>query len=584
MINRLRQLVLGIIRRLAAALAQHPVEMLVALHAYIVICTLETSETYPFEIAPWMRPALLAPVFFVTAYCLGATLRRGRLRIVYYLWLLPYAATTLYAGIEQWATTTQYVVTNIGLLPLLLVSFRMRRDNTRFVAEAVHTFAAAGVGVVFAAVTQLLFWLTYMSVIYIFDLHEVRHMGTYSAFFSFVVLAPMIFFAVEDGTDTTYEASGTTDMLLNWIVAPALLIYTAILYLYAAKILVLWSLPKGGVANMIFAFTIAAVAVKALQQFVGRRRYDRYFDRFSLIALPLAVLFWVGSLRRVVEYGLTEWRYYMILCGAVMTLCIVLFLSRRTGRYLTVAVAAFVLLVCSTFVPPLKAERMALDSQVRRARKAARELAIVAADGTLRLGEKTEADVQQRDLHRRLYQSLVYIGSRDSERLAREFGIASSNDYLASLSSATEDYVLRRLDGDFDEATAAMADSDTSYYIYYGNYQALEPSEDIPIEGYRRMLVRSLSYERDSKAGAARQPITVGDRRIDPDALLDSMLSSHGFSRRDMPSGEWLDKHAKEFLTYRGDSVLIVFEDMSLSTVDGAAVIERADDFFTAIK
>jgi len=572
--NRFIRKTADAVRSLARSLAAHPVEMVIALHAYIVIC----SEIHLSEIAPWMRPAYLAPVFIVTAYCLNTLLKRGAARTVYRMWWLPYAATALIPGLVQWTETSAYIVTNIALLPLLLLSFRLRRDNSRFVDEAVHTALAAATGLTFAAVIQLLFWLTYMSVIYIFDLHGIKHMGTYSTAFSFVVLAPAIFFAVKDNTRLDAHAGRTGDMLLNFIVTPALLIYNVILYIYAAKILLTLSLPKGGIANMIFAFTMTAVAVKALQQFVGRRHYDRYFDRFSLIAAPLVVLFWIGALRRVVEYGLTEWRFYMIICGIVMTVCIALFISRRTGRYIAVALTAFALLFCSAYVPPLKAENIAMRSQIRRARNAAHELGILADGGTLRLGAGNESDTLQRELHRRLYQSLDYIDDRDTLRLAREFGIRRSRDYLASLSPETESYALRRTESDTDTVEAAGY-----MYIYYDNYMA-EADGSVPIEGYGRVIARAIDFERDSFTGSETPVMEFAGRRLDPDALLDTLLSQSGFSRTNMPTEEWLDRHSREFLTYRSDSVLIVFERMQLAADGGKWIITSADDMFTVIK
>ncbi len=583
MLKRIIRKTAAVAQTVMRSLTAHPVEMLIALHACIAMCVLDTDTEYPHRIAPWMRPALLAAIFFVTAYCLNvATVRRGRARMLYRLWLIPYAATALWAGVAEWVDTTEYAATNIGLLPLLVLTFRMRRDNARFIGEAAHTAMSAAVGVTFAEIIHLLFWLTYQSVIYIFDLDPVDHIGTYSGYTSLVVLAPAIFFAMQDNPRMTHGAGGTVDMLMNCIITPALLIYTAILYIYAGKILLLWSLPKGGVANMIFAFTITAMAAKAMQQFVGRKRFRRYFDNFSLIALPLMPLFWTGSLRRVAEYGLTEWRYYMILCGIIMTLCIVLFLSRRTGRYLTVALAAFALLFCSTYIPPLRAGKMAVDSQVRRARRAAGELGILNDDGTLRLGPKSEADTLHRALHRRLYQSLDYVGRKDSGRLAEEFGIRRSDDYLATLSNITESYALQYRE---DAETVEVKTADSSLYIYYDDYRSDELPGDIPVEGYGRIAVNAIKYRRlDENTDKNDGEVALGDRRMNMAALLDSLLAQSGFSRSNMPTEEWLGKHAKEFLTYRSDSLTIVFERMTITMHDGEPEIESAEDIFSVIK
>ena len=163
------------------------------------------------------------------------------------------------------------------------------------------------------------------------------------------------------------QGTKTTDTLLNWILAPALLVYAAILYLYCLQILFTWSLPKGGVAYLVFGFTMALFTVKALQELVVRRRYDWFFDRISIFALPPLVLFWAGVMQRVGDYGLTDWRVYLIVCGAIMTAAVALFAARRTGRYYYIAATAFVLFFLTAYIPRFSATAFSLRSQTARA-------------------------------------------------------------------------------------------------------------------------------------------------------------------------------------------------------------------------
>ena len=281
----------------------------------------------------------------------------------------------------------------------------------------------------------------------------------------------------------------------------------------------------------------------------------------------------------MIEYGLTEWRFYMILCGIVMTVCIALFFSRRTGRYIAVAATAFALLFCSAYVPPLKAENIAMRSQIRRARNTARELDILADNGALRLAPRDKSDTLQRELHRKLYQSLDYIDDIDTLRLAREFGIRRSADYLSSLSSETESYVLGRTDA--ETATVGRADY---MYVYYDNYMASHAVDTLSIEGYNRVIVKAIDFERSSFAEGETPVIEIDGRRLDPDTVLDSLLSRSGFSRANMPTEEWFDRHSREFLTYKSDSVAIVFERMQIVNLDGKWTIMSAGDIFTVIK
>ena len=134
---------------------------------------------------------------------------------------------------------------------------------------------------------------------------------------------------------------------------------------------------------------------------------------------------------------------------------------------------------------------------------------------------------------------------------------------------------------DAETATVGRADY---MYVYYDNYMASHAVDTLSIEGYDRVMVKAIDYERSSFAEGETPVIEIDGRRLDPDTVLDSLLSQSGFSRANMPSEEWLDRHSREFLTYKSDSVAIVFERMQIVNLDGKWTITSADDIFTVIK
>lgn len=568
--RRLQQAVVEALQHLRAALTAHPVEMLIALHAYIAVTTEICSDT-GMALPALLAPHIVAPIFIVTAYCLNTLLHGRQRRIIYGLWWIPYLATALIPNLTHWLEHTSYYVTVMALLPLLLLSFRMRSDNTRYVAEAAHMALAAAIALLFASVALLTFYMIYLSVTEIFDLTpETTNFISSVAAFAYILLAPMIFFAALDRRDEVQSLSATGTTLLNTIISPALIIYTAILYLYTAKIVATWTLPKGTVAGMVFALSIAAVAVKALQQYVTRRRYDWFFDRFSLISLPLLVLFWIGAARRIGEYGLTESRFYLILCGTVMTLCLLLFLARKTGRYLTVSVTAFVLFAATAYIPPISAKRLSLRSQMQRADAVAQELGIADADGRLRLGNPTDTDTADRKLHRKLYQSLEYIERHDAQLLYDRYGLASSSDYLHTLSRATERYATAYREPAGDEIAYARLGYTSIYLVNNSDKVNLDIAEYSDLS-----LVGSTTIATDS---LGRQTIEGGGIAIPADELLDIQMAKIGYSRTAPPlSQSEIDRHAAEILVLDTDSLTVVFRNIDIDTDDrGAAIVRDA--------
>ena len=322
------------------------------------------------------------------------------------------------------------------------------------------------------------------------------------------------------------------------------------------------------IAGMVFTFSIVAVVVKALQPYLTRRRYDWFFDRFSLISLPLLALFWTGTARRIGEYGLTESRFYLVLCGAVMTLCLLLFLSRRTGRYLAVSLTAFVLFAATAYIPPITAGRLSIRSQMRRADAAARSLGVADAEGRLRLGTPTDTDTAQRAQHRILYQSLEYIGRHDPQLLQQRYGVEECDDYLRTLSDRTALYA------------SAYSEPDEEVYLaetfgYALDLDSCHDRIDIDITPYDKLSLREQTSIVTDSLG--RRMIEYDGIGIPADEMLDAQLAKIGYTRSEMPSQEEMDLHAAEMLVYRTDSLIVVFDYMAIDIDEqGNAVIENA--------
>lgn len=90
------------------------------------------------------------------------------------------------------------------------------------------------------------------------------------------------------------------------MLSPALLIYAVILYLYFIKIAVLWSLPKGAVASIVEKFYCGCVYIKRMSGISYPEVLRLVLDHASLAVFPALVMFWIGTLYRIREYGFTE--------------------------------------------------------------------------------------------------------------------------------------------------------------------------------------------------------------------------------------------------------------------------------------
>lgn len=542
---------------------RHPLELLLllALTVTLIVCV-ETGRE-----PDGARLAVMGWGAFVLLVVNRLT-DRSRWHRLYWVAWAPLVPLFLWPGVGDWLASAQGVITMAVLSPLALLACRRAADNARFVTDALVYLRAAVLALLFAGVAYGLFEAILWSAAYIFGFDGARwvaHLTTDLLFVTFLFAAPALFLMLLDRwEEARFGQSHVLEALVNWVVTPAVVVYAAILYLYLLKILLAWSLPEGGVAYLVFGFTMTALLVKALWMQLEKRRGGWFYDRFSLLSLPLVALFWVGVARRVGEYGLTEARIYLLFCGGVMTLCILLFLSRRTGRYLWVVLAALLLFAAAAYVPALEPGLLALRSQSRRAVRIAAELGRLDAAGRLSLDSAAPADTVHRRAYRELYEALQYV-ERDSAAFAR-FGVASSDDLLAALPPAMRDYVQwgRERDEEGVVSTRSMG-------------VCLPRNACIAVDGrYSRSYVNladwdpeSYSFVRDTlrfRLGREHPVLEITGRK-----LLERQLAVSGYvpSQGVDPTSE----QALRLLDYRDDNCRILFESMEIVREDSLDVL-----------
>ncbi len=118
----------------------------------------------------------------------------------------------------------------------------------------------------------------------------------------------------------------------QFILIPLLLLYSLILYVYLAKIIISWELPRGWVSYLILAYAMVGILALLLVHPLKEesRSWVQVFDRiFYYSLLPLLVLLFVAIFTRVLEYGFTEPRYYVLALAIWLTIIALYFVTSR---------------------------------------------------------------------------------------------------------------------------------------------------------------------------------------------------------------------------------------------------------------
>ena len=142
--------------------------------------------------------------------------------------------------------------------------------------------------------------------------------------FGATILAPIyaLSFVPKNFVETIQECNTPKQVgfMANWILAPLVTVYMAILYAYFIKIGITAEVPKGQLASMITGFILAGIVTYQISWpfvFGGMankllRLLMKHF--FTLMIVPVLVLFYAIYLR-IDQYGFTEQRYIILIAA-----------------------------------------------------------------------------------------------------------------------------------------------------------------------------------------------------------------------------------------------------------------------------
>ena len=158
-------------------------------------------------------------------------------------------------------------------------------------------------------------------------------------------------------------------LLVQYILVPLVVLYLSILYIYLAKILFAFDLPKGNVSVWILVFcTLGILTILLAEPFrnVESNWVGKLTKIFYWLMLPLLVMLWIAIYTRVLAYGVTEARALVLYLAIWLT-----FISLYNGFYKKKSLLAFpISLFIITFLyqwgGPLSAHSISFKSQSKR--------------------------------------------------------------------------------------------------------------------------------------------------------------------------------------------------------------------------
>ncbi|MBR8461533.1 DUF4153 domain-containing protein [Campylobacter sp. faydin G-105] len=250
------------------------------------------------------------------------------------------------------------------ILSILLLAHKFIRDNEKFVKNAFDTLMAFATAFAISHICYLAIIAVLAGLEYLFDIKVFRSELSLRLYAIAVIgILPTVFFILKERY--SFNIGVFLSVIVNFILSPLLIIYTAFIYIYTTNIAIFSGLPRGGVSFIVLSYLFIGFIITALNLISAKPKWQLFYRYFAPLSLVPIMLLWFGISRRVGEYGITPERFYLIAISLFATFTICFLHFKRNFSYRLVAVVAALFVIGAVFV--LNAEQISLKSQKARA-------------------------------------------------------------------------------------------------------------------------------------------------------------------------------------------------------------------------
>lgn len=287
--------------------------------------------------------------------------------VIYYQFFLPHDNKD-FGTVHAVLLVVSFILTH---LLVSFIAFLGKNNENSFWQYNKNLFINAVLTGIFTAVLVGGIMLAISAVDHLFDLKLENKI--YPRTFTFLsILGSCFIFLLfnEDGLKFLEKDENYPEILkffVQFILIPLLIIYAVILYLYGGKILIQWDLPRGWVSYLILAYSLvgilALLLVFPLKEISAKSWVKGFSKIFYFALLPLLVLLFVAIFTRILEYGFTENRYYVLLLAIWLAVVVLYFTFGKKSNIKFIPISLFVFGLFSLIFPYFNTFSVAKNSQ-----------------------------------------------------------------------------------------------------------------------------------------------------------------------------------------------------------------------------
>lgn len=518
-------------RNALKGILSHPAMLVILCHAWVLACLDNAGNP------------VLAPIFaflsvFVDRLCKGKT---G------WSWILVplYVGSCYLKALNGFGPTVANAVICAAIIPLCYLWLKREKEDIPFVRQAGASVWSLFIALVSVAVLSCISILILYSIEILFG-YDLSDLMEWMLGFCFIVLLAPVFISLDENRQTDGH-SRTLEAILNWVVSPALMIYTLVLYAYCIKIVAIWTLPDGQVAYMTLAFFVILFICRTYRSIQEKKPFEWFYRYSWIVSIPLFILFWVGTFRRLSDYGCTSARYYLLLSGIILMILVI----RRDRKGPSAFYHYFCIVLSAVFLisiacPGISYKDISMNSQRKIAASEAARLGILDSAGRFVDRQYECRDSLEAVSYRKIYQAMLFLDNMDENSLSSSFGIDSLEVYLNRLPRnvqhfSTSDRVLRYSN-----------DIENVYKFLRGPDKWI-----IETDGFKYLYKMSATFEDLQKLGFD----------FTRESFIENQAVKCGWEGPGQPPFSWLEDHREKILIVETEDFKMWISGLDIKSV-----------------
>lgn len=361
------------------------------------------------------------------------------------------------------------------------------------------------------------------------------------------------------------DFSKAIEVLVLYILMPLSLLYLAIVYAYAFKILVEWELPRGWVTYLISGLSILGfiihIGIEPVRHKHDSKLIQKFFPYYFYAVLPLLPLLFIALYKRIADYNFTELRYLgLVLAVWIVGMLLYMIISKKKPLSIY-AKTMFILILLCTF-GPLSAFKVSMNAQLYELEKLMGKL-----------NEKTKRTFTAEEYER--FSSIVeFLEQRqDLKKAEGFFGFNPEDEFLAASGYQLPQLITDKLNIEITKPNLQPK----NLFLFY-NLDAFDANFSEEISTYTNFTI--LKLEKVLNQDKALQLSYTAQSTISlsyyGETLMETNLDSHlkaMASKYDNLSKATQDEFTFRFKNTKGD-FLIIFEALNYAIIDNQSDIK----------